>query len=146
MTGFFAMAGLVSVDWGARVERRRDLVLGGLTGIVLAASWTAIMSLVVVAGAVARVRAEGDRFAASVDGPFRLSFRWAVFNGIGGVPGGAILILFGLAALAPACYSAWVYGQKLSTHWPRLAKRAGPGSVVRSRLSSGPRLVRVGSS
>ena len=40
--GFFAMAGLVSVDWGARVERRRDVVLGGLTGIVLAASWTAI--------------------------------------------------------------------------------------------------------
>jgi cytosine permease len=33
-----------------------------------------------------------------------------------------ILILFGLAALAPACYSAWVYGQKLSTHWPRLGQ------------------------
>ena len=31
-----------------------------------------------------------------------------------------ILILFGLAALAPACYSVWVFGQKLSTHWPRL--------------------------
>ena len=37
------------------VKRRRDVVLGGLTGIVLAASWTAIMSLVVVAAAVVRL-------------------------------------------------------------------------------------------
>ena len=56
MTGFFAMAGLVGVDWGAAAASRRDVVLGGLIGIVLAASWTAIMSLLVVAGAVAIVR------------------------------------------------------------------------------------------
>ena len=52
----------------------------------------------------------------------RFSFRWAVYYGIGGIPGGVILTLFGLAALAPACYAAWVYGQKLSTHWPRLGQ------------------------
>ena len=120
MTGFFAMAGLASVDWGARAKRRRDVVLGGLTGIVLAASWTAILSLLVVAGAVAQIRNE-DTWSWS-DDPFRLTFRWAVFYGIGGVTGGAILILFGLAALAPACYSTWVYGTKLSTHWPRLGQ------------------------
>ncbi|MFI5458805.1 MAG: hypothetical protein ACHRXM_25535 [Isosphaerales bacterium] len=117
--GFFAMASLTSVDWGARVRGRRDLVLGGLTGIVVAASWTAWMSLVVVAGAIARISHQGGWFAER-DDPFRLSFRWAVFHGIGGVPAGAILILFGLAALAPACYSVSVYGEKLSIHWPRL--------------------------
>ena len=123
MTGFFAMAGLVSVDWGARVQRRRDLALGGLIGIVLAASLTAAMSLVVVVAAVVRVRdSGGGRHLTLVDDPLDLSFRWAIRHGIGGVPGGVILILFGLAALAPACYSASVYGQKLSTHWPRLGQ------------------------
>ena len=60
--GFFAMASLTSVDWGAEVRGRRDLVLGGLTGIVLAASWTAGMSLVVVAGTVARLHHQGGWF------------------------------------------------------------------------------------
>jgi hypothetical protein len=120
MTGFFALAGLASVDWGARAHRRRDVVLGGLTGIVLAASWTATMSLVVVAGALARLGNENESWW--THNSFHPSFRWAVYHGIGGIPGGVILVLFGLAALAPACYSAWVYGQKLSTHWPRLGQ------------------------
>ena len=155
-TGFFAMAGLFSVDWGAQVRRRRDVVVGGLTGVVLAASLTAIMSAIVVAGYVSQVgeeerrvvagefgkvgpegnryylvgddpksRANQGRIEALYDGmrdPLRLSFRWAVYYGIGGIPAGVILILFGLAALAPACYSASVYSQKLSTHWPRLGQ------------------------
>jgi cytosine permease len=116
MTGFFAMAGLVSADWGGSTRRRLDVVLGGLAGVVLAASWTAIMSLLVVAGAIARVRYEVALWPSHDTSP--LTFRWGIYYGIGGIPGGAILILFGLAALAPACYSAWVYGQKLSTHWP----------------------------
>ena len=146
ITGFFAIAGLASGDGGGRVKRRRDVMLGGLTGIVLAASLTAIMCLVVVAGTVARVSQNwhygiGDDtyvtspdapytsfeiywYYSSIQDPFPLSFRWAVYYGIGGIPAGGILILFGLAALAPACYSAWVYGQKLSTHWPRLGQSA----------------------
>ena len=80
-----------------------------------------------------------------VDDPFRLSFRWAVFYGIGGVPGGAILILFGLAALAPACYSVWVYGEKLSIHWPRLRQSGwtwigGAVAFVLAATSSANRL------
>jgi cytosine permease len=118
MTGFFALAGLSSVDWGATAQRRRDVVMGGVTGIVLPASWTAIMSLLVVAGAIASVGHDSPWL--SPHETFPLTFRWAVYYGIGGIPGGAILILFGLAALAPACYSAWVYSQKLTTHWPRL--------------------------
>lgn len=146
VTGFVAIAGLASVDWGARAQRRRDVVLGGMTGVALAAACTAIMSLVVIAGAVARVSSEGIKYYSVGDdiylvspnafvaanriewyqtnlgGSLRFSFRWAVYYGIGGIPGGVILTLFGLAALAPACYAAWVYGQKLSTHWPRLGQ------------------------
>ena len=78
------------------------------------------MSLLVVAAAVARVGIENPWLEPADFLP--LSFRWAVYNGIGGIYGGAILILFGLAALAPACYSSWVFSQKLSTHWPRLGQ------------------------
>ena len=120
MTGFFAMAGLLSVDWGARAERQRDLLSCGLTGIVVTASLTSILSLVVVASTVTRLVTDVAAPAVGEIDAIPLSFRWAVFHGIGGVPGGATLMLFGLAALAPACYSVWVFGQKLSTHWPGL--------------------------
>src|SRR5262249_21740334 len=45
-----------------------------------------------------------------------------VFHGLGGRVAGAILILFGLAALAPACYSAWVFCWRLWAHWPRIRR------------------------
>ncbi len=118
--GFFAMAGLMSVDWGAVSRSGRDLVLGGMTGIVLASFWTASMALIVVAGTVASIGLPSRPSAMLHGDPLPLSFRWAVFYGIGGYGAGAILILFGLAALAPACYSASVFGLRLSTHWPRL--------------------------
>jgi len=118
--GFFAMAGLLSVDWGAASRSGRDLVLGGVTGIVLASFWTALMALIIVAGTVTSMGLPTRPSAMMPGDPLPLSFRWAVFYGIGGYGAGVILILFGLAALAPACYSAWIFGLRLSTHWPRL--------------------------
>ena len=118
--GFFAMAGLMSVDWGAVSRSGRDLIVGGVTGIVLASFWMAMMALVVVAGSVASIGLPSRPSAMISGDPLPLSFRWGVFYGLGGYGAGAILILFGLAALAPACYSAWVFGARLSTHWPRL--------------------------
>ena len=117
--GFFTMAGLMSVDWGAVSRSGRDLVVGGVTGIVLASFWTAIMALIVVAGAVASIGFPSRTSALMPGDPLALSFRWGIFHGIGGYGAGAILILFGLAALAPACYSVSVFGARLSTRWPR---------------------------
>ena len=51
---------------------------------------------------------------------FPLSFHWAVFVGIGGIKGGAILNLFGLATLPAGCYSAWTFSRRLSMHWPAI--------------------------
>jgi len=120
IVGFFAMAGLMSVDWGAVSRSGRELVLGGVTGVALASFWTAMMALIVVAGTVASIGFPSQPAAMMPGDPLPLSFRWAVLYGIGGYPAGAILILFGLAALAPACYSAQVFGLRLSVHWPRL--------------------------
>ena len=124
---------------------RRDLVLGGLTGIVVAASWTA-MSLIVVAGTVARLTPSGVALAASVADPFGLSFRWAVFYGIGGVPGAVILIFFGLAALAPPAIRSGFLAQILSITGPGFASRTGRGSAAPSRCSCWPRRVSIGRS
>jgi hypothetical protein len=118
--GFSAMSILSGVDFGVIARGRRDLVLGGLTGIALAASWTASMSLVSVEGAASLIFKERGSLVANMVEPFPLSFRWAVFHGIGGVTAGAILVSFGLAALAPACYAVRAYGETLAERWPRL--------------------------
>jgi hypothetical protein len=120
-TGFFSMVGLMSVEWGAASARRRDVVIGGLAGIVLAGCWTAAASLVVAAGAVGRLHAAHPVHGATADTPVH-SFRWAVANGIGGVPAAVILVLFGLAALAPACFSSYVFIRKLFARWPRIRR------------------------
>jgi hypothetical protein len=122
MTGYFAMLGLASVDWGARAESRRDLVVTGITTIVGGATWTAMMSLVVVACAVARLGEKFDWFFPDGGAPLRLTFRWGVYHGVGGIPAGIVLILFGLAALAPACYATWVYSERLAAHFPILGQ------------------------
>ncbi|MHB1559063.1 MAG: hypothetical protein ACYC61_16550 [Isosphaeraceae bacterium] len=121
-TGFFAIAGLMAVDWGAASARRRDVVVGGLAGIVLAGAWTALMSLVVVAGAAARLQGVHlDRPAEVAPAP-GLSFRWAVVGGLGGWPAGVLLLLFGLAALAPACFTSYIFIRKLFARWPRIRR------------------------
>jgi hypothetical protein len=120
--GYFAMAGLLGVDWGAGARRSRDVVLGGLAGIVLAASATASLALLAVVGAVGRLRlTDRLRETTAVDPP-PLSFRWAVVHGIGGYPAGIILILFGLAALAPACWCSWLFLRRFVTRWPTLRR------------------------
>ncbi len=121
-TGFFAMLGLLSVDWGAASSRRRDVTAGGLATIVVTGAWTATMALIVVAGAVGRVRGVDPVWAETTAEPPPLSFRWGVIHGIGGYPASLILILFGLAALAPACYASWVFSFRFAAHWPGIRR------------------------
>jgi cytosine permease len=121
-TGFFSLLGLMSLEWGAASARRRDVVVGGLIGIVLAGTYTAVMSLVVVAGAVGRLRLGHPDGTEVVPALPKLSFRWGVINGVGGIPAAVVLILLGLAALAPACYSSFVFVRKLFARWPRIRR------------------------
>ncbi len=119
--GYFALAGLASVDRGAAVKRRRDVVLGGVAGIVLGGAWCAVMALVVVVSALGQAGHSGGLVEFGLERVQPLSFRWAILHGVGGCVGGTILILLGLAALAPGCYACWVYGHKLASLWPRVS-------------------------
>ena len=119
--GGFALSGLMGVEWGMVVSKRSDVRIGGWIGIIVAGTYCAIMALLTVAGALGQ--SGQGAFQAGDDLPaLPLSFHWAVFVGIGGVKGGAILCLFGLATLAPGCYSAWVFRERISTHWPAIRR------------------------
>jgi len=137
--GYFALAGLASVERGAAVKSRRDVVLGGASGIVLAGAWSAAAVLIIVASAVglAGHSRELAGFGPGLVQP--LSFRWAVLHALGGRVGGTILILFALAALAPGCYACRAFGHKLALSWPRLSHAAWiwvGGSIVFALVAS----------
>jgi hypothetical protein len=121
--GFFTVPCLTAVDWGQAVRRRRDIMFGGLPTILVVGSWAAIMSLVVVTAAAIREAQPPGSFAASGGEPLPFSFRWAILRSTTFFPRGvapAILILFGLAALAPAVACLNTFARKVSAHWPRI--------------------------
>jgi cytosine permease len=122
MFGGFALSGLMGVEWGMAVSKRSDVRIGGWIGIILAGSFCAVMALLTVAGALGQ-STRGVLQTAGELPAIPLSFHWAVFVGIGGIKGGAILSLFGLTTLAPGCYSAWVFRERISTHWPEIRRR-----------------------
>jgi hypothetical protein len=117
--GGFALSGLLSVEWGMTAAHRRDVRIGGWISIVLAGSWCLAMALLTVHGAIRNVgSAATDTSILCVP----RSFHWAIFEGIGGVIGGAILMLFGLVTLAPACTAAWICSRRLKARWPALRR------------------------
>ncbi len=122
LLGAFAMSGLAGVEWGMAVRTRRDVRIGGWLGIILAGSYCTIVSLLTVAAAAGRIGIPGS--LPGHDSPVTpLSFHWAIFQGIGGITGGVLLMLLGLVTMAPAVYSAWVFRQKTSTRWPAIPRR-----------------------
>jgi cytosine permease len=124
--GFFAMVGLLSVDWGAAVRERRDILRAGMPSVLVAAAWTSITSLIVVLETAHRIESRGQAITINPGDPVPFSFRWGVFQGGETFPAGmaaAILILFGLAALAPAVASLERMSDGLITHWSRLTQR-----------------------
>jgi len=131
--GYFALSGLLGADWGMAVRHPRDIRIGGWLAIILAGSYCTVLSLLTVAGAVGKL---GHAPAGQADGlTLPLTFHWAVFHGIGGVTGGVILMLFGLATLAPGCYAVGIAAQRFSARWPGIARSswiwlAGLGAFV----------------
>jgi cytosine permease len=126
MIGFFATSALLSVDWGAAVRERRDILRAGLPGVLVAAASSSILALLIVLETMAKLPSGGDGFSASPLDPMPFSFRWAIFEGRDTFPPGAaagILILFGLAALANAVSTLNKFSEGVSTHWPAFTPR-----------------------
>jgi cytosine permease len=141
--GFFAMAGAYGADWGAASTSEGDVKKGGWVAVCLAPIVIATLALLSVAGFQGRLvapnieqaavidpyadsfRKPGNLAASQIDTRTRrveASFRSVVSVGIGGKVGCAMLLIFGAAALAPATYSSYVFGNRLHAAFSGLSR------------------------
>jgi len=146
--GFFAMAGASGADWGAATSSAKDVRVGGWVAVGLAPVVIATLGLLAVAGHLGRSgagRPGVDDDVQSIPDPYRGpadsrprtlvssssdirtiggspegTFRAVMTEGIGGKVGCLMLTVFGVAALAPAVYSSYVFGRRLHATFPRI--------------------------
>ena len=142
---FFAISAALGGDWGMASRDRRDIEMGGLTGIAVAAPVLSILALLFVAGALGRSNLseattvplqahrgyqlsldgqsqissnERDRQAATLAGTKAFSVSAIVQNEFPAYPAGLLLLVFAVGMLGPACFSPYLAGRLVSQCWP----------------------------
>ena len=101
--GFFATAGAVGADFCSNSRNASDVKWGGITGVWLATVFAGGLALVTVAGAHG-LDPGLAKFSFSASMP-------TVSPGLGK----AMLILFAIGSVAPACFCSFIIGNSLST-------------------------------
>ena len=138
--GFLSLLGITGADWGAASLSQGDVRKGGWFSIAFAPVVVASLALLAVMGNEGKVQ---DRVGASTEinrigprpqgttatkldpavGQGRYTFRSAVLEGgFDRRITAAVLIVFGLAPFAPACYASHEFGRRLSSVAPRSSK------------------------
>ena len=144
---FSALLGIIGADWGAASASVTDVRRGGVVSLMLAPLIIASLTLLAVAGNDGKHRVqnlstvpESTVIATEVsagpivndstalvpadrtngENPYQL--RAAIEGSLDPRLAGAILIVFGLASLAPACYAAFEFGRRLSRLAPNFSK------------------------
>ena len=118
--GYFAFAGLMGVEWGSVVRIRKDVRLGGWLGILASGTFAVLAGLILAA-----LDPGPGPAAAGLDwnippGSIQGAFLRGVGASLGGWAAGGVLLLFGLAALAPACYTSKLFADRCRGHSPIL--------------------------
>jgi cytosine permease len=104
--GFFATAGAAGADFGMNSRDQRDVKLGGLAGIALAILYAGGLPILSVAGAHGLY-------------PNLASYNYdAVIGALGGFLATAMLFLFAIASIGPACFASFIAGNSFSTMLP----------------------------
>src|SRR3984957_18581823 len=109
--GFFATAGAAGTDFGMNNRDRKDIVLGGITGIVAGALIAGGVSVLSVAGYLGRN-----------GGPVSYDFTAAIASG--GAIAPVMFFLFAVACLVPTCFSAFIAANSFSTMLPKISRPA----------------------
>ena len=110
VVGFFATAGAAGVDFGMGNRNAKDVQLGGLFGIALAAVVAGGLPLIAVAGA------HGAN-------PELASYKFdAVIEQQGGFLAKSMFILFAIASFAPAGFSSFIAANSFGTMFPKASK------------------------
>lgn len=117
--GFFATAGAASADWGAVSRDQHDVTRGGWVGVAFASWIIATLAFVTVAGVLGLNAQAGVR---GVPAPLPMLTFHAAASQYGGRLAAAILLIFGLASLAPTCYAAFTFSHRFAAAWPRVSR------------------------
>ncbi len=109
--GFFATAGAAGADFGMNNRDTNDVQMGGLVGIAGATIFAAGLSLLIVAGAYGLGTAKGG------DGLQTTSLMGAI---VGSRTAAIFSYLLAIAAIPPACFSAFIAANSFKTTLPQV--------------------------
>jgi cytosine permease len=115
--GFFATAGAAGTDFGMNNRNRKDVILGGLTGITAGAIIAGGISVLSVAGYLGRTAG-----AASYD-------YTAAIASVGGLAP-VMFFLFAAACLVPTCFSSFIAANSFSTMLPKISRPVSTMAAV----------------
>ena len=109
--GYFATAGAAGTDFGMNNSNRRDIVLGGIFGIVGGALIAGGLPLLSVAGYLGRNA-----------GPQSYDYTSAILSV--GALAPIMFFLFAIASMVPTCFSSFIASNSFSTMLPKIPRTA----------------------
>lgn len=107
--GFFATAGAAGADFGMNNRNRKDVVLGGVFGIVLGVLVAGGLSTLSVAGYLGRT-------------PGAANYDYTAAIASVGVLAPIMFFLFAAATLVPTCFSSFIVANSFATMLPRFPR------------------------
>ena len=113
--GFFATAGAAGADFAMNNRNKKDVVLGGLFGITIAALVAGFFALLAIAGAMGK----NPDIAASFGTP---QFFAACIGEVGGVIKTVMFWVFVIACICPTGFCAFLAANAFSTMFPKLPR------------------------
>ena len=122
VVGFYATAGAAGVDFGSNSKNEKDVQMGGLMGVALAAIVTGGLSLLIAAGAFAKT------------GTYDLNTAGSALMGSVVSAGAAkwMGVLLAISAFPSACFSSFIAANSFKTTLPKVNPfiSVGIGAVV----------------
>ncbi|MGH9652152.1 MAG: cytosine permease [Bryobacteraceae bacterium] len=109
--GYFATAGAAGADFGMNNRNRKDVVFGGILGIVVGALIAGGLPILSVAGYLGRHA-----------GPRTYDYSAAIATV--GTLAPAMFFLFAAASIVPTCFSSFIASNSFSTMLPRIPRSA----------------------
>lgn len=107
--GFFATAGAAGADFGMNSRDRRDVFLGGLTGIALPVVVAGGLPLLSVAGYLGKNSGAGDyTYSAAITSTGSLAT--------------VMFFLFAIASMVPTCFCTFIAANSFATMLPRIPR------------------------
>jgi cytosine permease len=120
--GFFASAGAAGADFGMNNRQRKDVILGGIFGIVAGALIAGGLPILSVAGYIGRGA-----------GPMSYDYTAAIAS-VGGLAP-VMFFLFAAASLVPTCFSSFIASNSFSTMLPKIPRSVSTlGAVTVSAI------------